>query len=131
MGIKTQAWRFVIVGLVSGVVDFGILWLLMAFGVNHDIAKGVSYIFGTLSAYMLNRRWTFEAGPSKRRFAAVAVLYAAAFALNVGVFALLYPWLEAILPWRVAAQFLGFAFSQILPTLLNFFVQRWVIFKNA
>lgn len=40
------------------------------------IAKTLSFIAGTTTAYPINRRWTFQAEPSRARFIAVVILYA-------------------------------------------------------
>src|SRR4051794_39178189 len=82
LGLREQLVRFVLTGGLSAIVDFGILWLLMHFGLGHTPAKAVSFVAGTTTAYLINRRWTFRADPSRRRFAAVVVLYAVTFALQ-------------------------------------------------
>ena len=97
LALRTQLVRFVISGGLSAVVDFGLLVVLMNLaGLDHTPAKALSFIAGTTTAYLINRRWTFQAEPSKRRFAAVVVLYGLTFAVQVGLFAWLFP---LVLSW--------------------------------
>lgn len=127
--LTTQLLRFVATGGVSAVVDFGLLVLLMAVGLEHTPAKALSFIAGTTTAYLINRRWTFQAAPSKRRFAAVVVLYGLTFALQVGLFAVLYPWVLGLAGSILAAQAVAFVIAQGVATTVNFIVQRGVIFR--
>jgi len=111
------------------VVDFGLLVVFMNLaGLGHTPAKALSWIAGTATAYAGNRRFTFRAEPSKKRALAVAVLYGATFAVQVGLFALLYPVLER---WwgQTAAQVAGFTVAQGVATVTNFVVQKTLIFK--
>ena len=87
--LPAQLTRFVITGGFSAIVDFGLLVILMALGLGHTPAKAISFVAGTTTAYLINRRWTFRAAPSTRRFVAVVILYALTFALQVGVFSVL------------------------------------------
>ena len=127
--LRTQLVRFVLTGGLSALVDFGLLVLLMHLGLGHTAAKALSFVAGTTTAYLINRRWTFVAEPSRRRFVAVVVLYALTFALQVGLFSLLFTTLTAQdLPLRVV-QLVGFVIAQGVATTVNFIVQRGVIFK--
>ena len=127
--LRSQLLRFVVTGGLSAVVDYGLLVGLMALGLGHNLAKALSFVAGTTTAYLINRRWTFQAGPSKRRFAAVVVLYAVTFAVQVGLFAVLYPWLLGLTGSVLAAQTIGFVIAQGVATTVNFVVQRTVIFR--
>ena len=60
-GLRGQLGRFVAVGLVSAVVDFGVYHLLLLAGLWPAPAKGISFVLGTTTAYLLNRRFTFTA----------------------------------------------------------------------
>ena len=121
--------RFVLTGGLSAVVDFGLLVLLMSLGLGHTAAKSLSFIAGTTTAYLINRRWTFRAEPSRRRFLAVVVLYALTFALQVGLFSLLFTGLTAQGYSRIVVQVVGFVIAQGVATTVNFIVQRAVIFR--
>jgi putative flippase GtrA len=127
--LRDQLVRFVITGGLSAVVDFGLLVVLMALGLGHTLAKAASFVAGTTTAYLINRRWTFRAAPSTRRFLAVVLLYALTFALQVGIFSLLFVGLTAQGLSRFAVQVIAFVIAQGVATTVNFIVQRSVIFR--
>ncbi|QDP98645.1 GtrA family protein [Microlunatus elymi] len=126
--LPVQLFRFVITGGLSAIVDFGILVLLMHFGLLHTPAKAISFVCGTTTAYLINRRWTFRAEPSARRFVSVLILYGSTFFVQVGLFAVLYPVLARHLP-QIWTQTLAFVIAQGVATAVNFIVQRMVIFR--
>ncbi len=126
--LRTQLTRFVLTGGLSAAVDFGLLVVGMRLGLDHTTAKAISFVAGTTTAYLINRRWTFQAEGSSRAFAAVVGLYATTFVLQVGLFALLFPPLERA--WGVlVAQVGAFVVAQGVATTVNFVVQRGWIFK--
>lgn len=127
--LGTQLLRFVISGGLSAIVDYGLLLGLMALGLGPNLAKALSFVAGTTTAYLINRRWTFQAAPSKRRFAAVVALYGLTFAVQVGLFALVYPWVLGASGSVLAAQSIGFVVAQGVATTVNFVVQRTLIFR--
>lgn len=130
LGLRSQLIRFVISGGISAVVDYGLLVAGMnLFGFNYSLAKAISFVAGTTTAYLINRRWTFRAEPSKRRFAAVVALYGATFVIQWGIFTLLYPWVEARSSQTIA-QVVGFVVAQGVATTVNFIIQRTVIFRD-
>lgn len=85
MTLGAQLIRFALSGGVAGIVDFGLLLLFLHMGLPFVVAKTISFIAGTATAYLINRRWTFPAPPSRKRFLAVAALYATMFVVQVGI----------------------------------------------
>ncbi len=123
--LKTQVLRFLITGGFAAVVDFGLYVAGLAAGLNVNVAKSLSFIAGTVTAYLINRRWTFQAPPSKSRFVAVCVLYGLTYAVQVGINYVFYMQFEDR-PWRVPV---AFVIAQGTATVINFVVQRAVIFR--
>jgi putative flippase GtrA len=127
LGLVAQLSRFVAIGVLSALVDFGSYQGLLALGTWVHAAKAVSFILGTTTAYLLNRRFTFTVdGAGRARFAGFVLLYGTTFALNIGVNALMLAVLPGI-PMRVS---LAWVIAQGAATTINFVMLRTVVFRR-
>ena len=127
LGLANQLSRFVLVGGFSFLVDFGVYHGLLALGVWIHLAKALSFVAGTTTAYLINRRWTFTGGEGRpAEFLWVMLLYVSTFVVNVGMNAMML----AVLPQFTGKINVAFVIAQGMATAINFAVQRLVIFKH-
>jgi len=124
--LLAQLSRFVAVGVVAALVDLGVYQLLLHLGVWVHAAKAVSFILGTTTAYLLNRRFTFTGATGGRgRFAAFVALYAVTFAIKYGMNAIAL----ALLPAVPARYTVAWVIAQGTATAINFVMLRTVVFR--
>ncbi|WP_433801074.1 GtrA family protein [Actinomycetospora sp. CA-084318] len=132
LGLKAQLVRFVLIGGFAACVDLGVYQLLLALGVWAPLAKGVSFILGTTTAYLLNRRFTFAASSGGgAKFLGFVALYGSTFAANVAVNSLVLHLLDAptVNP-PLLSSFLAWVIAQACATTINFVVMKWVLFRS-
>ena len=127
LGLVAQLTRFVAIGVLSALVDFGVYHLLFSLGLWPSAAKAISFVCGTTTAYLLNRRFTFQAAGGNARLLGFVLLYGTTFAINVGTNALMLAVLPADLPFRVSV---AWVIAQGLATVINFVMLRTVVFKS-
>jgi putative flippase GtrA len=127
IGLVGQLARFVLIGGFCALVDFGVYQLLLHLDLWVHLAKAISFVAGTTTAYFLNRRFTFAAGRNDgvAQAGGFVALYTVTFFVNVGTNALLLTLLppsrwEIVLAWAVA---------QATATTINFVMLRTVVFR--
>jgi putative flippase GtrA len=126
-GLAAQLGRFVAVGALSALVDFGGYHALLALGTYVHLAKAISFILGTTTAYLLNRRFTFTATEGGRaRFAGFVLLYGTTFVINIGMNALML----AVLPQLPFRTSVAWVIAQATATAINFVMLRTVVFRR-
>jgi putative flippase GtrA len=124
----SQLSRFIAVGCVSAMVDYGLYQTLLHLDIYVHLAKAISFICGTTTAYLLNKRFTFNVGSGQGagRFTSFLLLYGSTFFVNVGVNALALKALPDGMPFEVT---ICWVLAQGTATSLNFLILRTVIFR--
>lgn len=124
--VRSQAVRFVTVGLAAAVIDYLTYRMVLESGLAVTLAKAIAFVVGTGFSYWANRRWTFEAHHSVHAMARFAALYGLTLVVNVGVNALVL----ALLPTAVGAITAAWVVAQGVTSTLNFVAARRYVFSG-
>lgn len=129
--LKKQLIPFLVIGVGCAVLDFGITNTLdVQLGWQRDFAKAVGWVFGTVAAYVLNSKFSFNAEINAKKAGAVFVLYAVTFAVQMVLWRVTDSPLTSVgleNPWK---NLVSFVIAQGVATVTNFELQRHVIFKR-
>lgn len=125
-----QLIRFGVVGVFCAMLDFGTYQGLRSLGMEAaplvDIARALSFIVGTTTAYLLNKRFTFAAAGGVRQVSSFMLLYGTTFFVAVGV----NRWMLLLLPDSDWQSTLAWVISQGTATTINFIMLRFVVFRE-
>ncbi len=121
-----QVLRFGLVGVLGAVVDLSVYLGALHLGLQTHLARTLSFVCGTATAYALNRRWAFRVEGGRRRAIGFSLLYGTTFLVIIGVNA----GALAVLPDRLWAVPVAWAVSQGLGTTCNFVMLRLVVFRR-
>ncbi len=120
--LKKQFIRFFVSGVTAVAIDMGIYYLLKE-RLDYNIAKGVSFLSGTIVAYILNKFWTFE----EKKYSSVELikfftLYSLTLFINIYVNHLTLNLFQSVL--------FAFLIATGVSTVLNFVGQKFWVFKK-
>jgi putative flippase GtrA len=131
-GLLGQLISFALIGGFCALLDFGTYQGLRAVGMDAtpwvDVARAISFIVGTTTAFFLNRKFTFAGGRKKGagQIGGFVALYTVTFFVAVGMNLLML----SILPQSVWKATLGWVVSQATATVINFVMLKWVVFRE-
>lgn len=119
--IKKELKKFIVAGFGAVGTDLGIYYFFLHFSVSY-IAKGISFLSGTIVAFIINKYWTF--GKKKKSYIEVfrfALLYSITLGVNVLTNKLVLDISGIVL--------LSFIIATGVSTILNFIGQKFWVFK--
>lgn len=120
--LKKELARFLVVGCSAVATDFLIYFTLLNI-LQHAPAKTISFIAGTIVAYIFNKYWTFEKPEQNHvEMFHFFTLYATTLGANVTINQLSLH----IFPNYILLAFLAATGTS---TILNFIGQKWWVFK--
>lgn len=121
--ILGQIKRFIIVGLLSAVVNYGFFLICFdGFNLHYALASTLGYISGLVFGYFFNRSWTFSAG--KR---SVLHSYGATY-LSSLLISIVF--LRLLVDTGGIAPTIGNVLAIGLSTILNFIGCRYFVFRE-
>lgn len=119
--INKEIKRFVIAGFAAVGTDLVTYYIMLNF-FKYDIAKMLSFILGSIVAFMINKYWTFEKyKKSYKQIVQFAILYIATLAVNTIINHFTLNFFKII--------FLAFLIATGASTILNFLGQKFWVFK--
>lgn len=131
LGLFQQLLRFVVIGGGCALIDFGTYSLLLGLaGFPVWLSKSISFILGTTTSYLINRKFTFSGastGNSRAKAGAFAMVYTVTFFVNMGSNQLLVVLFDAQQAWQFT---LFWVIAQGFGTLINFVMLKWVVFRD-
>jgi putative flippase GtrA len=137
-----QAGKFVIVGIINTVIDFGVLNLLMlatdiATGAWYAVFKGISFLAAVTNSYFMNRFWTFKGTGQQNKgkeFAQFFAVSCVGFAINVGIASLVVNVIAGQLGSLAISDKLwanlGAATATAASMVWNFVGYKFIVFKK-
>ncbi|MCF6425956.1 MULTISPECIES: GtrA family protein [Amycolatopsis] len=131
-GLLGQLVRFALIGGFCALLDLGTYTVLRAIGLDYapwdTVARAISFIVGTTTAFFLNRKFTFSGGrkDGKGQIGGFVLLYGVTFFVAVGMNALML---------HVLGEFafkptVAWVISQGTATAINFVMLKWVVFRE-
>lgn len=120
--------RFLAVGMIAVCMDWGIYLTLVNFlGLGVFLSKSLSYIIGTMLAFIANGRLVFQSDLAPVNFFKHLLLYTFSLLAN----ALLFAYWESNFSFE-SLVILGGALltSTFISTVINFMGMRFWVFKN-
>lgn len=113
--------KFLVAGLSAVGTDLGIYYLLLNF-LDSYIAKGISFLAGTVVAFIINKYWTFE---KKEKSYIEIIRFAILYSITLGVNVLT----NKLVLDNSGIVMLSFIIATGVSTVLNFIGQKFWVFK--
>lgn len=118
--VPSDLLKFICVGIGAVLIDT-FCYITLVGMVNMSLAKGVSFLLGSLFAYVLNNYWTFNvATVSTRNVFRFFVLYTTTLTLNIIV--------NGIINELFGMFFIAFLVATGVSTVTNFVGQKFWVF---
>ena len=119
--IKRELNKFLFAGLAAVGTDLLVYYLLLNL-LSTEVSKGVSFIIGSVVAFIINKYWTFKK-PEKsyKEMIQFGVLYATTLGLNVMTNKIVLDYTDIVL--------VSFIVATGVSTILNFVGQKWWVFN--
>jgi putative flippase GtrA len=120
---KKEVVKFIVTGCLAVTTDL-ISYYLLIDHISIDPAKAISFILGSIIAFILNKLWTFQ---SKTQLSIAAfqfsILYGLTFMANVSVNHIAIIYMETITQ-------VAFLLATATSTILNFIGMKFWVFSH-
>ena len=116
--------KYLIIGVFNTIIGYGIIFILMAFGIIPEIANIIGYIIGILVSYALNKFYTFKTkSKSKKEFFRFIVSMICAYLINLFVLIVLYRYFHI-------DKYIATIIASIFYTLSGYVFSKYFAFRT-
>ena len=134
---KKEISRFIVSGICAVATDMIFYYILSNF-IDISIAKGTSFLIGTITAYLMNKYYTFEKKEkSLTEVIKFLCLYLVSLCANIGVnklsfviFPVLFKYISFLDNYQMIKLF-AFLAATGTSTIINFLGQKFWVFKKG
>ena len=119
--IKGELNKFLYAGLAAVGTDLLAYYLLLNL-LSYEVSKGISFIIGSVVAFIINKYWTFRK-PEKSYVEMIrfGILYSTTLGLNILT--------NKIVLDNTNIVLVSFLVATAISTILNFVGQKWWVFS--
>lgn len=131
---KKQLFRFGIVGGINTAIDFGLLFLLSAFGLSHIFANSISTTTAFIFSFFANKKFTFKTTDTniKREIALfIIVTLFGLWVLQNLVIWLITPMLSRFISSSNLVLFVAKILATCVSLVWNYLLYDRVVFKKV
>jgi putative flippase GtrA len=141
---RTRFLKFLVVGFIGAIIDFGVMNLLTSqFGMTLVVAGTISFICAVCSNFIWNRYWTYpdsRSRPLMRQLAMFFLVNIAGVAIRIPILHFMEPVFKSILTrlpisfpvsMDVMAKNLTLGTAVVVVLLWNFFVNRYWTYNDV
>ncbi|MBL0702941.1 MAG: GtrA family protein [Sulfurospirillum sp.] len=119
--IKKELKRFLVAGMGAVGTDLLTYYMLLNF-LDTDIAKAISFLLGTIVAFIINKYWTFQKHEkSYKEIIKFSLLYTATLGANVIT--------NKFILDTFSITIVAFLVATGVSMVLNFIGQKWWVFR--
>lgn len=115
--------KFIIVGLLSTLVNFAVFSLSITVGILYFLAMPIGFMAGTLVSFFVNKVWTFEYTGTESRIKMHFALYT--FSLLIGTLSIIF-----LVEIMLLSEKISFYLTLILTAATNFIGSKFWVFKD-
>lgn len=127
---KKQLIRFILAGCCAVGTDCLLYYLLSQF-IDLSIAKGISFMLGTIAAFLINKYYTFEVNEkSTIEVIKFIILYLTSLCANILVNKISLFILSILGNSFQIIKLFSFLFATGTSTIINFIGQKYWVFKK-
>ncbi len=120
--------RYLAVGVVSFSIDSVLYWSFLTYGMEPAISKSISYVSGMISAFVLNKNYTFRRNETNGGKVKFFLVYLSSFSMNVIVNNAVITHFPSHIQGSKTVAFLA---ASAVAILINYFGMKKIVFKYS